>query len=114
MYRIEQFERDVRDILARLGKVEDVVAEIREDSRDLRAEVGNVPAADVRAGRPPITERLHNLEAQTSPIAMQAAIQKAIDNNRAAFWTRGQKLVTVAGVIIGAAAGVLRLLGVEV
>jgi hypothetical protein len=109
--RLERIESRQDTMLETLSVIREKVTATNGHVEDLAAEVGRVPAWETRGDRKPITDRLHNIEAVVTPTAMRAAFLSALDSRRASTWTKGQKVATMAGVLIGAVAAVLRFAG---
>jgi hypothetical protein len=78
---------------------------------DLLAEVGRVPLIAARGTRPTITDRIHAVEATMTPVAIEAAVHRALDARRNTAWTRGQKATLFLFAALASVTGLLRFLG---
>lgn len=109
--RLERIEARQDTMLETLVVIRQQVEQTNGSVGDLVAEVGRVPAIEARAGRLPITDRLHTVEAVVSPAALQAAVLGALDARRASTWTKGQKVLTMGAVLLGTAVTIARFAG---
>lgn len=107
--RLERIESRQDAMLETLAVIRQKVEQTNGSVGDLVAEVGRVPPVEARAGRVPITDRLHAIEAVVTPTAMQASVLAALDSRRASTWTKGQKILTMAGVLVAIVVGILNL-----
>jgi hypothetical protein len=78
---------------------------------DVVAEVGRVPLLAARGTRLTITDRLHVVESTVTPIAIEAAVHRALDSRRNTAWTFGQKAMLFVFALLAAVTGLLRFLG---
>lgn len=102
---------DEGGILARFDSLFERVEELRADVANLTAEVGTVPPAGERGERKTVTERLHGLEAQTSPAAIEASMIRALRHLGGSLLTKGQKLALFAFAFVAAIDTILRIVG---
>lgn len=109
--RLERIEARQDTMLETLSVIREKVEQTNGSVADIAAEVGRIPPWETRGDRLPITDRLHSIEAVVSPTAMQSAVLAALDARRASTWTAGQKVVTMAGVLVGAVFAALRFAG---
>jgi hypothetical protein len=110
--RLDRLETTQGEMLVHLTRISDRLETLGGTVADVVAEVGGVPPRDTRGSRQTTREAIHELKAIVNPAAMEAAFRKVLNEKHAAYWTRWQKAVTVTGVLVGAAAAVLRLAGV--
>lgn len=109
--RLDRIESRQDQMVETLAVIREKVEQTNGHVDDVLAEIGRVPPMEARAGRLPITDRLHSIEAVVTPVAMQAAVHTALDQRRGLTWTRAQKGVTIGGVVVGTVFTVLRFAG---
>ena len=109
--RLDRIETRQIEQLEAAARTDEQMRGLRGDVGDLLAEVGRVPSAESRGARLPITDRLHNIEAVVTPVAIRAAVHQAFDERKTHGWTLFQKSVTIAGVLVGMTFTVLRFAG---
>ncbi len=122
--RVEQLEREIRELRAEvsgfivqakidLRDLTSGVAGVNGHIEDLMLEVGDAPDHRFRKGdRETIRDRLHRLENDRDAAQIAHAALEAAQASKAQAWTRWQKIWLFIFAVIGAAIGVLRLLGI--
>ena len=110
--RLDRIEQKQTEMLVMLRELEDGQIAARETLFDVVAEIGGAPPRATRGNRATVRDSIHELRGFCTPLAMEATFRRILQDQRATFWTRWQKAITVTGVIVGSVAAVLRLAGV--
>jgi hypothetical protein len=109
--RLARIERRQDDMIATLAVIREKVETTNGSVADVVAEVGRVPLLAARGARPTITDRLHMVESTVTPVAIEAAVHRALDARRNTAWTRGQKALLFLFAALAGVIGLLNFLG---
>jgi hypothetical protein len=109
--RLARIERRQDDMIATLAVIREKVETTNGHVDDLVAEVGRVPLLAARGTRPTITDRMHIVEGTVTPVAIEAAVHRALDARRNTAWTFGQKAMLFLVALFTAVTTLLRFLG---
>jgi hypothetical protein len=109
--RLARIEERQDEMISALASLEHKVDTTNEFVVDLRAEVGRVPLLAARGARPTVTDRLHVVEGIVTPVAIEAAVHRALDSRRNTAWTRGQKAMLFMFAAVACMIGLLNFFG---
>jgi uncharacterized protein (DUF1778 family) len=109
--RLARIEERQDEMIAALASLEHKVDTTNGFVLDLRAEVGRVPLLAARGTRLTVTDRLHAVEGVVTPVAIEAAVHRALDARRNTAWTRGQKAMLFMFAAVACVIGLLNFLG---
>lgn len=114
---MDVFEEKLASVTAVCEPLADEIKAILRTVTNLNAEIGYAPAHETRGDRKTIRDRVHDLENQTAPLVIQAAVSAALDAQFSAIWERWRvRLVVVVtaaaaiGAIFGGMLAVVRAL----
>ena len=110
--RMDVFEDELRRNIAVCEPLAEQVDRILKTVTDLNAEIGGAPPIELRGGRRTHRERLHKIENDTAPVAIEAAVNRAIAQHSDRLWSAWQKRVVVTATVFGLLVGVLRIFGI--
>ena len=110
--RMDAFEAQLERNTAVCEPLAEEIKVILQTVSDINAELGGAPPHQTRGDRPTIRKRLHDVQQGTSPVAIEAAVNRAINQHSDRLWSAWQKRVTVFGVLVGALVGLLRIMGI--
>ena len=115
--RMDAFEEQLAKNTAVCEPLAEEIKVILRTVTNINAEVGYAPAHETRGDRPSLRDRVHTLENQTSPVVVEAAVRKAINEWSVSVWeTWKTRLLVVAaacgvvGAIFGGMLAVVRAL----
>jgi hypothetical protein len=109
--RLARIEDRQDEMIAALASISQKVDTTNGSVLDLRAEVGRVPLLAARGARPSVTDRLHIVEGTVTPVAIEAAVHRALDARRNTAWTRGQKAMLFLFAACACTVGLLNFFG---
>ena len=110
--RMYVFEEALQKNIAVCEPLAEQVNRIFKTVTDISAEIGGAPPAEMRGQRKTHRQRLHELENNTSPVAIEAAVNRAIAQHSDRLWSAWQKRVVVVATLFGLIVGLLRIFGV--
>lgn len=110
--RMDVFEEALQRNIAVCEPLAEQVNMIFKTVTDISAEIGGAPPAEMRGQRKTHRQRLHELENNTSPVAIEAAVNRAIAQHSDRLWSAWQKRLVVVATLFGLIVGLLRIFGV--
>lgn len=110
--RMDAFEEQLARNTAVCEPLAEDIRTIMRTVTDISAEIGGAPPAEMRGERKTHRERLHKIENDTSPVAIEAAVNRAINQHSDRLWAAWQKRLVVVATLFGLLVGLLRIFGV--